>query len=300
MADAIALGATLYLPATRADLAEVALGRRYPALRSAVVCLEDSVRGDTLPGALANVAELVAVLAETAGPRPKLFVRPRDPSMLSRLLLLPGIEAVDGFVIPKATAETLPLYLRELDGDQHLLMPTLETREVFDALEMRRLRDQLLGIQARVLAVRIGGNDLLQTLGARRSTVRTIYEGPLGGTIVGLVAAFAPYGFALSAPVFEHFSRRELLAEEVERDIEHGLLTKTAIHPAQIDAIQAAYAVPPDMLAEARAVLAADSPAVFAAGGSMCEPATHRRWAETIVARAEHFGLRRDPLAAVS
>ena len=49
-----------------------------------------------------------------------------------------------------------------------------------------------------------------------------------------------------------------------------------------------------------RAVLAVDSPAVFALGGSMCEPATHRRWAQNVMRRAECFGIRHDPLAAVS
>jgi citrate lyase beta subunit len=219
--------------------------------------------------------------------------------MLSRLLRLPGIEDVDGFVIPKATADSLPYYLRELEGDGHLLMPTLETREAFYSADILRLRDQLLGIQGRVLAIRIGGNDLLQTIGARRSSVRTLYEGPLGPVVAGLVAAFAPFGFALSSPVFEHFQGEAVLREEVERDIEHGLLTKTAIHPRQVAAIQGVYAVDPAELAEARAILAGDSPAVFALGDSMCEPATHRRWAEATVRRAECFGLRRETVAAI-
>jgi citrate lyase beta subunit len=157
-------------------------------------------------------------------------------------------------------------------------------------------------IQERVLAIRIGGNDLLQTIGARRSTLRTIYEGPLASTVAGLVATFAPYGFLLSAPVFEHFASDALLREEVERDVEHGLLTKTVIHPRQIEVVESGYAVARGELAEARAILAPESPAVFAISGSMCEPATHRRWARTIVKRAELFGLRHDSgtIAAVS
>jgi citrate lyase beta subunit len=299
--DSIALGATLYLPATRPDLGPIALGSRLPELRSAVICLEDAVRADEVAKGLGNLADLIGRLAGQAAPtRPKLFIRPRDPGMLARLLLMPGIEHVDGFVIPKATAESLPHYLRHLAYDHHLLMPTLETREVFDPIEMRRLRDQLLGIQSRVLVIRIGGNDLLQTIGARRSAVRTIYDGPLGSTIVNLVTAFAPHGFSLSAPVFEHFTEQDLLREEVERDIEHGLLTKTAIHPAQIAIIQSGYAVAPSELGEARAIISGESPAVFALEGSMCEPATHLRWALTMIRRAEHFGLRPDSVSAVA
>ena len=298
--EAIALGATLYLPGTRERLPEIALGRRYPKLRSAVICLEDSIRPDETPAAMRNVARLLEGLAEGEERRPMLFVRPRDPAMLRALLRLDGIGRIDGFVIPKATAESLPDYLACPILDRHRLMPTLETREVLDPVEIRRLRDQLLVIQERVLAVRIGGNDLLQTLGARRSTVRTIYEGPLAATVAALVATFAPYGFALSAPVFEHFASEALLREEAERDVEHGLLTKTVIHPAQIPIVEAAYRVGRDELAEARAILAPGSPAVFAISGSMCEPATHRRWARTIVRRAEIFGLRREPGAVAA
>lgn len=298
--EALALGATLYLPGTREPLREIALGRRYKQLRSAVICLEDSIRPDEAPAAMRNVARLLEELPEE-GVGPRLFIRPRDPAMLAALLRLDGIERVDGFVIPKATAESLPDYLACPIGENHRLMPTLETREVLDPVEIRRLRDQLLVIQERVLAVRIGGNDLLQTLGARRSTVRTIYEGPLAATVAGLVATFAPYGFFLSAPVFEHFASEALLREEAERDVEHGLFTKTVIHPGQIAIVEAAYAVGRDELAEARAILAPDSPAVFAISGSMCEPATHQRWARTIVRRAEIFGLKREPgtIAAV-
>lgn len=297
--DALELGATLYVPAVRHDLFDIVSGGRHSNLRSSVVCLEDSIRTGDAPLALTNLAQLLHRLAgEPGARRPPVFVRPRDASMLAHILGLEGIEAVKGFVIPKATADSLPAYLRSLASDEHLLMPTLETREVFDPAELRRLRDQLLSIEHRILAIRIGGNDLLQNIGTRRSHVRSVYQGPLGGTIAVLVTAFAPFGFSLSAPVFEHFDNPDLLREEVEHDIEHGLLTKTAIHPAQIDIIQAAYRVGAHELAEARAILAGDKGGVFALNGSMCEPATHARWAGTIVKRARIFGVKPEVVAA--
>lgn len=296
--DAIELGATLYVPATRGDLFETVTGARHPGLRSSVVCLEDSTRPEDVPLALTNLAALLARLEQIGADRPPVFLRPRDENMLANLLALPGIERVAGFVIPKATAECFPNYLRHLVHDDHLLMPTLETREIFDPLELVRLREQLLSVQHRILAIRIGGNDLLQNIGARRSRTRSIYDGPLGGTIATLVTCFAPFGFALSAPVFEHFNEPDLLREEIERDIEHGLLTKTAIHPAQIDIIHHGYRADANELAEARAILDSDRGGVFAIAGSMCEPATHRRWAETIVRRAALYGVRPEVVAA--
>lgn len=296
MADA--LGATLYMPCTRADLAEALFGaRRVPGLRSAVLCLEDAVLEREVPMALAHLAQFLRLLAaREAGPAdPLLFVRPRSATMLEHVLCMPGVERLAGFVIPKAHAESMPAYLAAPLLDQHRLMPTLETREVFDPHEMRRLRDQLLAVPDRILALRIGGNDLLQSMGLRRAVGRTAYEGPLGTVIASLVAGFAPWGFALSAPVLEQFGDTALLREEVARDIEHGLLTKTAIHPDQVAVIQAALAVPSDQVEAAQLMLAEDSPAVFARDGVMCEPATHRGWAARLLRRAESFGIA-DPL----
>lgn len=293
--DALELGATLYVPATRSDLFDIVTGRRHPALRSVVLCLEDAIRPADVPLALTNLASLLPRLAEGDAPL-AVFIRPRDERMLAHILGFAGMEAIQGFVIPKATADSLPYYLRVLTSDAHLLMPTLETREAFDHGELARIREQLLAIRERILCIRIGGNDLLHTIGARRSSARSAYEGPLAPVIAGLVTAFAPYGFSLSAPVFEHFDSPELLQEEVEQDIEHGLLTKTAIHPAQIELIQGAYRVRVTELAEAREILSGDR-GVFALNGSMCEPATHGRWAESIVKRAAIYGVRPEAVA---
>lgn len=294
--DPLALGATLYLPATRDGLAATILGGRLPGLRSVVLCLEDAVREEDVPAALTRLAAFLRTLAlrgEQA--QPLLFVRPRGLDMLAHVLRMPGADRLHGFVLPKATADNLPAYLALPLRPEHRLMPTLETREMFDPWELRRLREQLLAVQDRVLALRIGGNDLLRALGCRRPLSRTCYEGPLGAMIASLAGAFLPWGFALSAPVMERFDAPDLLREEVSRDIEHGLLTKTAIHPVQVPVIQAALAVGSSELVEARMILAADSPAVFARSGAMCEPATHRCWAEKLVRRAELFGLA-DPL----
>lgn len=292
--DPVSLGATLYVPATRNDLTATLLGERWPALRSCVICLEDSIRADEVDLALYRLQGLAEALQdpEAAHVRPHMFVRTRDAAMLARILTFPGIEHIAGFVLPKATANSLPAYLGALAYDHHLLMPTLESREVFDAAEMRRLREQLLAIRDRVLALRIGGNDLLQHLGTRRSTVRTTYDGPLGPVIASLVGMFAPWGFALSAPVFEGFGNMSLLRQEVARDLDHGLLTKTAIHPSQIGPIQELYAVQASDLMEARRMLDEEADAVFSLNSTMCEPATHRRWATTIIRRADYFGVR--------
>jgi citrate lyase beta subunit len=295
--DAISLGATLYVPATRDDLVDVVLGRRIADLRSVVVCLEDSILEEHLPTALRNLARLLSRLqmhgAETeVRRRPVLLVRPRTPEVLAAIMAMNGTSAIDGLVLPKATADNMPDWMNPIANRPQLILPTVETREAFDTDEMRRLRAQLLTMKERVLCIRIGGNDLLQLVGARRSRTRTAYDGPLGSIVTSLISAFSPWGFKLSAPVLEDFVNHDLLREEVERDIEHGLLTKTAIHPSQIPVIQALYAVTRDEDADARHILDEHAAAVYAEHGAMSEPATHRRWAESIVSRRDHHGLR--------
>jgi citrate lyase beta subunit len=163
-------------------------------------------------------------------------------------------------------------------------MPTLETAEAYDSEAMKFLGLLLKkgALSSRVIALRIGGNDLLNCLGLRRPRNMTIYSTPLGATIANLVTVFRPLGFMLTAPVFEHITDQEMLKAEVCIDRSHGLIGKTAIHPSQIALIEDALA-PTDMeIEEADAILAKDAQAVFMLNGSMCEPATHHHWAKMI------------------
>lgn len=300
------LGATLYVPATRSEMFAIATGEKYPELRSVVFDLEDAVLERDTGTALANLQTLLRQLERAGGQNwrgPLLFVRPRHADMLARITAMHAINQIHGFVIPKATAEVMPSYISYLTNPAHVVMPTIETREAFDPIEMRRLREQLIAIQDRVLAIRIGGNDLLQTLGCRRSVTRTAYDGPLGKIISSLVSTFVPWGFAMSAPVLENFSNMDLLQNEIDQDIEHGLMTKTAIHPDQVGMIQRAYMVDERDYDGAIQILDDDAPAVFAAHGVMSEPATHRAWARAVLERASCFGIRRaeaEPLALIA
>ncbi len=300
--DAMALGATLYVPATRDDLRAIAAGRRIEHLRSVVLCLEDSVLESDVERGMANLAETLSNMRHTPhdpdNQRPILLVRPRTPELLGRIAGLPGSNAIDGYVLPKVTAGNLPEWMAPISNRSQAILPTIETREAFEPDEMRQLRAQLLTMQERVPCIRIGGNDLLQLIGARRSAVRTAYEGPLGAIIASLVATFAPWGFSLSSPVLESFQDHDLLRREIERDIEHGLLTKTAIHPTQIPVIHEAYSVSMDELAAARHVLEEDTAAVYKENGVMAEPATHRRWAEGVLRRSQTYGVRMKAVAA--
>jgi citrate lyase beta subunit len=220
------------------------------------------------------------------------FIRVRNPEVLERVLAMKGVENLTGFVIPKATRANFDGYFKLVKHTGHMLMPTLETAEVFDEREMALFRDALRapGVMGRIQALRIGGNDLLALLGIRRPRTMTIYRTPLGPVISRLVTTFAPYGFRLTAPVFEHLDNEELLDAEVLEDLAHGLVGKTAIHPDQLALIESHYRVQPIDVAVAEKIMKQDSPAVFKMGNSMCEVATHRAWAQAVILQADHFG----------
>jgi citrate lyase beta subunit len=293
------LGASMYVPTTREvrNLVEIASGEKYPELRSVIFCTEDAVREDELNAAMENLKQALRKFPEGGDQRPMRFIRVRSPHVLGRCLGFKGIEKVDGFVLPKVTARTLPSYLGELaDASRFSLMPTLETCEVFDPKKRAGLRDILMEekVKPRILCLRIGGNDLLHCLSLRRPKDRTIYDTPIGKLIGDLAREFIPAGFGLTAPVFELTceSFRPLLEEEIRQDLAHGLFGKTAIHPNQIPVIEAMYRVDEQDLEEARHIVKDDAPAVFKMGGRMCEPTTHSRWARRMIAQAEIYGTR--------
>lgn len=66
-------------------------------------------------------------------------------------------------------------------------------------------------------------------------------------------------------------------------------MAKTAIHPTQISIIHNALAVERQDYDDALRIVNSEQ-AVFKSNGAMCEPATHRKWAQNILMRAKHYG----------
>jgi citrate lyase beta subunit len=291
MTHPMALGASLYVPATRSDLVAIGNREKYPILRSVIFCTEDSVHLRDLPRALDNLAAALSRFEDTGLLR---FVRVRDPDVLRQLLAMPGVEQLDGFVFPKITERNLEDYFsRFAEDDPFQVMLTLETVETFDLTAMASLRNRILQprYRQRILALRIGGNDLLNLLALRRPRDQPIYHTPLRTTINQLVTIFRPHGLHLTGPVFEYLDRGTVLRQEVRLDLSHGLFGKSAIHPAQVPVIEEGYRVRAVDLRAAEQILSHSAPSVFRLDGAMCEPATHRAWAEMICQRAKIYGV---------
>ncbi|QXG37027.1 HpcH/HpaI aldolase/citrate lyase family protein [Pseudomonas viridiflava] len=290
-----ALGATLYMPATRDDILDVVFAEKLPELRSLVVCLEDAVALIDIETALVNLCQVLTRIQDRGGRPangPLLFVRPRDAAMARILNDWPLMAHVDGFVVPKLSLKTLGSWEQAVTNPALALMPTLETPEVFNPTAMVELGQALkANLDERIIALRIGGNDLMGCLGLRRNPAMTLYGTPMGYVIPMLAGVMGSQGFALTAPVFEQLATPDILQQELTLDIANGLVGKTAIHPSQVNIIQNALRVSLEDMNSARMILNSVAPAVFKYNDAMCEPATHYKWATHIMERAKWHGV---------
>ena len=220
-----ALGATLYMPATRAQLARDLGKAAERGVVCTVVCLEDAISDHEVPAAQAHAVHELTQLDQDGGVRPLVFVRIRHPDQVGELTAALGVHAgvVAGFVLPKFTDTRGGAFLdavavaSERTGNRYLAMPVLES----PVLMHRESRvDALLGIarlldkhRERVACVRIGATDLSAALGIRRPRELTVYDiGPVAHVIddiVNVLGRADGSGYVISGPVWEYFADHE-------------------------------------------------------------------------------------------
>lgn len=223
---ATALGATLYIPADRPDLAATVTRRASEGICSMVLDLEDAVDVMHADAAMHNVVTALDELA--ADPLATMvFVRVRSydciPQIADRLTV--GAHALAGFVIPKFEADTGARYLRQTEDaasalSRHLYcMPVLESERILfqetrDA-ELTALVDLLDEHRQTVLAVRVGATDMCGSLGIRRDRDHTIYDVKVvADVLAAIINRFGRpdgTGFVVTAPVWEYFADHERL-----------------------------------------------------------------------------------------
>lgn len=283
----------MYVPATARLYMENILEGRYPFLPGVAICLEDAIRREDFPEGLENIKWFLKRWRASPG-KTLLFIRPPNPAALSNIYAM-DTGGLTGFILPKFTSSSLPLWEGALKKTSFLLMPTLETAEVFDYDSMKSLARQLAAssLAAQILLLRVGGNDLMQVIGIGRTSGLSIYDSALGYVLGMLCAIFLPAGFQLSAPVFGNLEDEELLALELKKDIMHGFCGKTAIHPRQLEIIREAYAPDRKELELAQTIMESKQ-AVFRHGETMCEPAVQFSWAGKIMQRYKIFGIKGD------
>jgi citrate lyase beta subunit len=239
---AVALGATLYSPASRPSLATDIGARAAAGVVSQVICLEDAVADAELADAERNVLAQLRAYAQTGASGPFLFVRVRAAAQIPMIVAGLGdqVRILTGFVLPKFAGDGGGIdYLDAVAeasariGRRLLVMPVLESREIAFAesrltalLGVRELLDKY---REHVLAVRIGATDLSGAYGLRRSPDLTIYDVRLVADVISdVVNIFARTdgnGYAVTGPVWEYFSAAERLFKPQLREspfVEHS------------------------------------------------------------------------------
>lgn len=227
---ATALGATLYMPATRSDLFDALVRRSGEGVCSLVIDLEDAVADHNLEDAIDNTVATLERSKPSDVSGSLVFVRARTPSQIRRIseALTPRDgstepSALTGFVVPKFTAATGQPFLDEIaaaslaHGRRLLAMPVLESAEVVfretrDA-ELVAIRQLLHEHRDRVLAVRIGATDMCGMFGIRRDRDLTIYDvrvvADVISAIVNHLGRSNENGFVITGPVWEYFADHE-------------------------------------------------------------------------------------------
>ncbi len=224
---AAALGATLYMPGTRPQLARDLVKQAAKGVVSSVVCLEDSVADADLAAAELNVVAQLRELARSGDESPFVFVRVRRPEQIPQIVSGLGDDAriLSGFVLPKFSESYGAAFLDALDdasaaaGLRLLAMPVIESPEI---IHRETREDALLGVQRlldkhrpSVLAVRTGATDLCGVYGIRRGRDLTIWDVRLVAgvltDVVNVLGRTDGTGFVVTGPVWEYFSGDERL-----------------------------------------------------------------------------------------
>ncbi|HEX8766750.1 MAG TPA: HpcH/HpaI aldolase/citrate lyase family protein, partial [Jatrophihabitans sp.] len=237
----MALGATLYSPATRPSLVADLAKRVSHGVLSTVICLEDSIPDQAVAAAEQNVITQLRAYAESGAQRPLVFIRVRSARQIPMIVAGLGEQAsiLTGFVLPKFTDENGSPFLdaiREASvtvGRRLLAMPVLEAPEVIFAESrievLLQIRQLLNKYREHVVAVRIGATDLSSSFGLRRSRDLTIYDvRVVADVIADVVNVFAradETGFAVTGAVWEYFSGTERMFKPQLREapfIEHS------------------------------------------------------------------------------
>ena len=227
-----ALGATLYMPATKPNIAQNLLAKKHSGLSSMVIDLEDAVGDGQVEWAeellgrefktlLAGVTQGIIREDEL----PLIFIRIRNRGQLLRVLdqLQDSIYLLAGFVLPKFAPETGESLLADIKSistiDNPLYaMPILETNQVMNKetrlSELLAIKDITDQYKDQILNIRIGATDFSGIFGIRRNPETTVYDiSVVRDCITDIINIFLrrDSSYVISGPVWEYFSSKERL-----------------------------------------------------------------------------------------
>lgn len=234
-----ALGATLYMPAIRPNIAKDIMESKYPGLGSCVICLEDAIDDSQVEEAernlfinleqINNALKLGEIKLDYI---PMIFVRVKNIEGFRRLINNhEKLSPLCGFVFPKFCSENGEEYfsllkqLGKISGRIFYGMPILESSNIIyketRTNELVAIKGILDNYKDLVLNVRIGATDLSSIYSIRREFDQTIYDiRVISDCISDIINTFlrADNGYVVSGPVWEYFRSGDRLLKPQLRE----------------------------------------------------------------------------------
>lgn len=310
------VGPLLYCPANRTNLAASVIQQKFGSDYSLALCLEDTINDRFVAQAeeilIHSLKQLYAASQSLSFFMPKIFIRVRRPAQIEDLLnrLEEGKKILSGFILPKFDLLNADEYIRTITEINHdspqpfYMMPILESPEIIDLKKradvLQTLKEKLRPAEELVLNIRVGGNDLCNVFGFRRHCSESIHGiMPVANIFSDIITVFGT-DYIVSGPVWEYYNQegwKQGLCRELSDDRLCGFIGKTVIHPKQIPLVNQAYAVSPEDLRDAEAILGWDesNPSFVSASPDkrrMNEYKTHSVWAKKILYLSKAYGVR--------
>jgi citrate lyase beta subunit len=329
---AYAIGAALYMPAIRKDIATIVIQEKYKEVVTIVLDLEDAIGDNRVDEAIDQTVEHLAAIEEamvygtlTWESLPLLFIRVRSANQLKEVArkLDTSIHYLTGFVFPKFSTSNGRDYLHTLRdveitaGTRLYGMPILESPELFYKetryTEFHSLSSLFQEYESSILNVRIGATDLCGLYGIRRSAQSTIYDISVMRDFIADVVNYFGRSFVVSGPVWEYFNNRQELREHGDQnvsdyntgllneallDLTNGLIGKTVIHPSHLTVVQSVNVVSKEDYLDALSILENANGEIGVlksnSQNKMNEIKPHHKWAVKVIMKSTIYGVYHD------
>ncbi len=286
----LALGGTLFIPASHKNLEAIVSAKKYESLRSLVIDFEDGLEESVLSEAMQRLSGVLACVSSSS---PFIFLRAKSVEHLAELLRMEKIERVDGFVLAKFSLSNADKYLQLLRDKAFYILPSIEGEELFHHEKLHQLKEKILSVKEQVVVVRFGLEDMLRQLSMRRECGESIFDFTSTSSVIGnFIATFKSAGFGVSGGVYPCFGDSEGFEGDVKRDLKEGLFSKTIIHPSQIEVLNELYKVTQLEYEEAKEITDSKQK-LFAQNSKMAEKPTMLAHSQMILHRARLYGVER-------
>jgi citrate lyase subunit beta/citryl-CoA lyase len=241
----------LYVPGDRSDVLAKAHGRGADAL---VVDLEDAVPPADKPAARSAAAEFLADLPTGV----RVWVRVNSDSLDEDIAEVVVGRGLDGVWLPKADPDLLAAAGRALTAAERRVGLTTGTLRIVALIETARgvLDVRQIATAPRVLRLGIGEADLAGELGMQRDPGSGDLPAGFAAIRAQVVVASAAAGItAPVGPVETVLRDPDRLERTTRLLLRQGFRARGAIHPSQVETINAVFTPSPEEVSAARAVI---------------------------------------------